>query len=380
MKQGRNDTCACGSGLKYKKCCFDKQVANQVHDLELRRLQDTEKRLLPRLVRYAEDVFGGAAFDAAWMELTEGAFGESFNPDDELSIAYLPWFLYSWTVSDESMRDELGLPRSCPLCQSVAAAFLESKQKQLTDIERQLLEASIDRPFAFYQVKGTEGRERVFLENLMTSEATYLEDESVARDLKAGDIILASLRMPVQNRRLPLGMFPWIVTADQLPFIEELRQDLLEEEGLVTLDDNNLIAMEPLIIGTYLDLMLDEAGVEMIEGEPYEVHFQYSGPIRETVAKLLSLDPETSEEEAYADAEFHEDGTLQTIEILWLEPGREDGDVWGIVCVEEGHIVGFTRTEEKAQQLKLELQKRLQGIASFDYLRFVSEPGTAPPR
>ena len=109
MKQGRNDTCACGSGLKYKKCCFDKQVANQVHDLELRRLQDTEKRLLPRLVRYAEDVFGGAAFDAAWMELTEGAFGESFNPDDELSIAYLPWFLYSWTVSDESMRDEADL-------------------------------------------------------------------------------------------------------------------------------------------------------------------------------------------------------------------------------------------------------------------------------
>ena len=28
MKVGRNDTCPCGSGLKYKKCCINKENTN----------------------------------------------------------------------------------------------------------------------------------------------------------------------------------------------------------------------------------------------------------------------------------------------------------------------------------------------------------------
>ena len=34
MNIGRNDTCSCGSGLKYKKCCINKRQESLVRELD----------------------------------------------------------------------------------------------------------------------------------------------------------------------------------------------------------------------------------------------------------------------------------------------------------------------------------------------------------
>lgn len=52
-KPGRNDPCVCGSGKKYKKCCFLKIDEAEIKDLEYSRFQNTRMRAKGKLIETA---------------------------------------------------------------------------------------------------------------------------------------------------------------------------------------------------------------------------------------------------------------------------------------------------------------------------------------
>jgi hypothetical protein len=66
MKVGRNQSCPCGSGKKYKKCCLGKEKVSS--DLLHRRLGEAHDRLAHRLMRCGLKVFGEKALGVALDE------------------------------------------------------------------------------------------------------------------------------------------------------------------------------------------------------------------------------------------------------------------------------------------------------------------------
>ena len=68
-KIGRNDPCPCGSGKKYKKCCFAREVA-PVASLNWQKMRRTEGELIPVLLKHAGQSYGPEAVVEAWDEFT----------------------------------------------------------------------------------------------------------------------------------------------------------------------------------------------------------------------------------------------------------------------------------------------------------------------
>ncbi|MBA3508069.1 MAG: SEC-C domain-containing protein [Betaproteobacteria bacterium] len=74
MNVGRNETCPCGSGKKYKHCCLIGAAASEDNGLELRwqRQKRVTESLTIDLLRFAVNEFGREALQEAWTEFTLG--------------------------------------------------------------------------------------------------------------------------------------------------------------------------------------------------------------------------------------------------------------------------------------------------------------------
>jgi hypothetical protein len=55
MKLGRNDSCPCGSGKKYKHCCLNAGAAADVTDLTWHRLRELLKGYPAAMLRFVND-------------------------------------------------------------------------------------------------------------------------------------------------------------------------------------------------------------------------------------------------------------------------------------------------------------------------------------
>ncbi len=73
MKVGRNDSCPCGSGKKYKKCCYLKQEPARMESVPpevIKMFQETQKQDNDRLKKYGDVVSG----DGSRIDSRSGTF------------------------------------------------------------------------------------------------------------------------------------------------------------------------------------------------------------------------------------------------------------------------------------------------------------------
>jgi len=104
MKVGRNDSCPCGSGKKYKKCCLDKDQTENVspsirRERSLREPVDTLRR---KIVKFMErEEFRQYVIPAAklyWRTLEEDLEPEPINETEVLS--FNEWFIHDYILPD----------------------------------------------------------------------------------------------------------------------------------------------------------------------------------------------------------------------------------------------------------------------------------------
>jgi hypothetical protein len=66
MKIGRNQTCSCGSGKKYKKCCMQKEAKKSLNiaksKFARRKLRNTEGKIFNLLLEFTMQRFGRELF------------------------------------------------------------------------------------------------------------------------------------------------------------------------------------------------------------------------------------------------------------------------------------------------------------------------------
>jgi len=141
-KIGPNETCPCGSGKKYKKCCQATVLASERHftsvDVkwsQLRQLEGTviDKHLIPYVMReLPEDIL-----DLALEEFLPEYLPDSLDAEIFFHQLFLPWFLFNWIGYDDVELEQFN-PE-----QTVAQNYFSFYKDRLTSQEKRFFEAII---------------------------------------------------------------------------------------------------------------------------------------------------------------------------------------------------------------------------------------------
>lgn len=171
VRVGRNDPCPCGSGRKYKRCCFaaDRErsavEAGAVAPGDRAAVHARDEALVLDLVKYGAQRFGPEA----------GGFVEVFA-DAEASIQLaLPWSVYGFPVRGRPVVDW----------------YLDERGARLPAPDRAWLEAQQASWLSVWEVVDVEPGAGLELVDLLSGERRQVWEVSASRSLVARDTILA---------------------------------------------------------------------------------------------------------------------------------------------------------------------------------------------
>ncbi|HSF46919.1 MAG TPA: SEC-C metal-binding domain-containing protein, partial [Burkholderiales bacterium] len=191
MKIGRNDPCPCGSGKKYKQCCFAAEAnpPSAPDDLRWRRM----RRLLddhPRdMLRFVESAYGPSAIKEALQEFTLWAEEDVFELDPCHTQVFMPWFFHHWSPDPEVTEVEDQSLHSV----SPTVTYLRSKRRRLDPMLVRYLEACVAAPFSFFEALRVDPGRGVRLRDILIGEEHEVIEHSASIAMRPGDIIFGQV-------------------------------------------------------------------------------------------------------------------------------------------------------------------------------------------
>lgn len=360
VKVGRNDPCPCGSGKKYKRCCL--QVAQAEHGLR-ERVIEAHKAVEASLMRFAFREFSDSVEDA-WTEFYLGDPDGPYSSRSSDHRLFTPYFLFVWTGRWKGGRPAAGI---------VARTFLRERPNQLTEMERRIIDLSLQEPFSFYEVLSCRPGDGFVLRDVLTRRELNVKERSGSQSLRSGDMIYAQLS-PMESITTMAFCGPRIIPPVMKADIVDLRTTLQniagEKGGLGTAD---LVRFEADLRGLYLELcdslttpptLCNTDGDHLLHHTiTYEV-----GSAQVAFDALASLCHISSREELLEEAEFDPEGVLWKVEIDWTRKGNRkmkswDNTVLGHLRIEGRSLVARVNSAERAARLRREIEKRL-GLAA----------------
>src|SRR5260370_24714 len=126
-KIGRNEPCPCGSGKKYKHCCYDKDLVQSgspesyASDPEWLKIRRTEGEMIPGVLEFAISRYGEGFFKEAFDEFC--LWGEYEVDETHRDSIFLPWLAFNWVPE----TDQEGL--AAPDAQPLGLEFLEENAR-----------------------------------------------------------------------------------------------------------------------------------------------------------------------------------------------------------------------------------------------------------
>ncbi|MBP6986306.1 MAG: SEC-C domain-containing protein [Alphaproteobacteria bacterium] len=232
-KLGRNEPCSCGSGKKYKTCCYASKANHQNVDPDWRKIRQTEgelidKHLTPYVRRKYEQEFFHLALDNFYMgielskDLEDGFFREVF----------IPWCLFNWVPNVE------GLPE-----QPIAMTYLIEHRSRLTTYERGFIEAMCNSYFSFYQVMGVEYEKSVSLRDIILGSEHKIKEISGTHCFKEGHILYARI-LSYGNQEVAIGVAPTMLPTHGHAAVIDWMTDFQKQHPKVPFTPAILVAEE----------------------------------------------------------------------------------------------------------------------------------------
>ncbi len=220
MKVGRNAPCPCGSGKKYKKCCLAK--ADPPVDLLWYRLRDAHDRLMEKLSAFAQTSLGDSVISLAAAEFLFCPDDEALDEliDDHLPY-FIPWFLFSWVYDPDATKVVLGLPAYL----TVAEIYLSENQHRLDDLQVRLIEAAVEKPFSFLEVKACEPGRGFTLRDMFTGIENRVLEKTGSEMVQVGDLLLGRV-VTVDHVSILMGCSSISIRPLWKPAIIELRMQI----------------------------------------------------------------------------------------------------------------------------------------------------------
>ena len=374
MTVGRNDSCPCGSGKKYKKCCLSSTQAVQAVDFNYRRYRDIESKLIGRLFRHAAEIFGPKSIEEAWDEFHCWDDPEGYDPEDPINQVFGPFFLFSWEIDPVDTNCDIALDGK-----TVAESFLESQRTRLSKEEIEILNAANRCNFAFYDItQVTPGRGFV-LRNVLTEREYEVIERSGSQGAKRGDVIFGAV-FAVNGRHQTLAMSPYLLPPLSIQMLVDVRKDLQKRLKTRKLTDSQVSEFDIELREVYFRLLEPLLNPQMpklcnTDGDPLvpqTLHFEIESPDH-AFAELKSLaEGVITDEELRSDLKFNA-GANYEVEIPWFKKTKAKARPGSNTVLGRIKIVGRKLTVEVNSDKRAKVIKKKIETALGSQARFVTK-------
>lgn len=171
---GRNELCPCGSGMKYKRCCLNKDVVLERAGRKVVLSQKQYSELYTRIYEYSrQDKF---------KEEYEKAKEMFYVVDDESTNEKFERFFNTYFIQDHIMESK----------KVMTVAFYEDNRDRLNGQEVEILRNLFESYVSIYEVKEIlDGK--ILLKDCLTDSEVYTEDVNLLKDFKVGSCMIARI-------------------------------------------------------------------------------------------------------------------------------------------------------------------------------------------
>jgi hypothetical protein len=370
MTPGRNDPCPCGSGKKYKLCCW-RAAANSADSPQalawrrVRRALD-EFAMASTMLPFVAETYGADALEEAWEEFCGAE--KPFDPETPHIQVFMPWFFHRWSpdpygtaVADTAIHER-----------SPTTLFLERKGARLDPVIRRYLGSCLEAPFSFHEILRCDPGHGFQARDLFTGVEQEVLERSATQGMQPGDIVFGQLVTAEGITILEAASLCFIPPIYKIELID-FRKQLLRGKPRFTAA--TLCEWDLKLIERYLDIM-DKVLHPQIpklhntDGEPLEMHrlvFDIDSP-EKVLDALKSLDLDRSEEEFLAATECPARGEFKSVQFNWSKPGNRLHENWpttifGHIEIKGRRLSAELNSARRAQEFKTLVAERLGGAA-----------------
>jgi len=209
---GRNDPCPCGSGKKYKKCCFNKGI------LKIGNEEWIRKRHIPNILRFCERYLKNEiniAYEMFWDEFDP----ESCLDSDRIELAdinFMDWFIHDWVVDSE-------------IGNFVVDIYI-AENKKLNEDEILFFEKMKSSVISLYEIQKISEGENILLKDLIRGGKYKLEEMMPQMPFEDG-VIIATRIIEIDGKHHFSGCiypFPMDEKENIIEFVNDALEDYRE--------------------------------------------------------------------------------------------------------------------------------------------------------
>jgi hypothetical protein len=180
-KLGRNDSCWCGSGKKYKECHLPIQEEQKS---EQRRLHEAEGLLMAKIMEAAQEVPDqvASAVELYWNgEYTADQMAELDELEEEGSSRFLVWFAFDY------------VPEGSPTLVERMVAAAERGELELDSYESRLLKQWMGVRLRPYVVEEVEKGFGITARDLLDDGVYVVKDKAATKRLLVGEVMVGHI-------------------------------------------------------------------------------------------------------------------------------------------------------------------------------------------
>ncbi len=365
-KVGRNDPCPCGSGKKFKRCCLEQQSSAQSFWL---RQRDASDQLTRDILEFAESKFG-VHMEMAWQDfnMTDLPVPADAYPGEQQ--IFMPYFLFQW----DPQRPRSG--KAASRRAGIIARWYELERgRNLSDLQRLLLEQATTQPFSFLEVLWSKAGTAIGVRDILLGAETEVVERSASQTLQKGDIAYGQIwnlrTLSILGCLAPIPIPPRC-KGDIIELRKKLRKKAAKQNRPLAADD--LVRHADAIRLTYVtirDRLYTPPFLANTDGDPLVFHTLkfHIESAEKAFDALAVLAFGQSKEELLKSAELGKDGKLQRIAFDWRKRGNakipsRDNTILGNIRIADQTLIAEVNSENRAKRFRAEIQKRLGSSAT----------------
>jgi hypothetical protein len=379
---GRNDSCPCGSGRKYKQCCLEKK------DLErdtVRSLHQVQRDLMPELVEFTFEADGHRGVEQAWQQFFAPRIAPPLvgEPHPDFEALFLPWLIFRHA---EPRRRRLWRQRQEVVPPS-ALRFLAARERELSSDEIAFIVAGCGTPFSFHAVTAIEPGVAFSVRDVLFGDEQRVVDRAGSQSVHAGGLIygqIATLKGVGFAFSLASILLPPIWQTE----VVRLRRSFTRRDRLSTTHHE---LADPVARSLYLEIadrLRNPVPPKLTntDGDPIEfteIRYALTCAPRMAFDLLKDLALDAPDEDLLDGATFGDDGSLQRVQFSWTKRGNRlhkewDNTILGQLTIEPGRLAVEVNSSRRAAKIRREVERRLGLAASFAGASVTDHPSLTP--
>jgi len=376
-KIGRNDTCPCGSGKKYKKCCMVSESMSTTNltsiDFKWRQLRQLENTVVyQHLLPYVKNELPEKIMKSALVDCFTETLPDELDEELLCDHYFLPWFLFNWIP-----EDTFGLKQFDPEM-TVAQNYMKTHPNRLNIQEKRFIEEMSHSYYSFYSILHVELEKSLTVKDILLGTTHTIKERQGTHHLKPADIAFARV-LTIEDQSIFIGMAPFVIPALYQSDFLSYRDWLIEFNGNTDLNSDLLrFDFDGMIRDHYfyiLKMMYDRSSpiLQNTDGESIQFsksYFKLDIAPEDAFNHLKSLTFEEDPDDFLKEAKKDKSGRIKEIQFPWIKKGNTlhkswDNTILGHITLNYGRLLLETNSYERTQQGKKVLSQHLGDEVTF---------------